>query len=66
MHNIKGGMTFPALQKYLLNLGVRTAVALDGGNSAAFFLGEHQFNYVSGGTRDLSDIIYFASAVAPD
>ena len=61
-----GGLTLEEFADFVYSLGVENAYNLDGGNSAAFFLGEHQFNYVSGGTRDLSDIIYFASAVAPD
>ena len=61
-----GGLTLEEFADFVYGLGVENAYNLDGGNSAAFFLGEHQFNYVSGGTRDLSDIIYFASAVSPD
>ena len=59
-----GGLTLEEFADFVYGLGVQNAYNLDGGNSAAFFLGEHQFNHVSGGTRDLSDIIYFASAVA--
>ena len=61
--NIKGGMTFPALQKYLLNLGVRTAVALDGGNSASMLVkpkGSTTVERVNGGSRRLSMVMYFA------
>ncbi len=60
-----GGLTLEEFADFVYSLGVENAYNLDGGNSAAFFLGERQFNHVSGGTRDLSDIIYFASAVAP-
>ena len=61
-----GGLTLEEFADFVYSLGVENAYNLDGGNSAAFFLGERQFNHVSGGTRDLSDIIYFASAVTPD
>ncbi len=61
-----GGLTLEEFADFVYSLGVENAYNLDGGNSAAFFLGEKQFNHVSGGTRDLSDIIYFASAVQPD
>ncbi len=59
-----GGLTLEEFSDFVYGLGVWNAYNLDGGNSAAFFLGEHQFNHVYGGTRDLSDIIYFASAAA--
>ncbi len=61
-----GGLTLEEFADFVYSLGVENAYNLDGGNSAAFFLGEKQFNHVSGGTRDLSDIIYFASAAAPE
>ncbi len=61
-----GGLTLEEFADFVYSLGAENAYNLDGGNSAAFFLGEHQFNHVYGGTRDLSDIIYFASAVTPD
>ncbi len=61
-----GGLTLEEFADFVYGLGVENAYNLDGGNSAAFFLGEKQFNHVSGGTRDLSDIIYFASAAAPE
>ncbi len=60
--NINGGMTFPALQKYLLKLGVKTAVALDGGNSASMLVkprGSTNVERVNGGSRRLSMVMYF-------
>ncbi len=60
--NVKGGMTFPSLQKYLLKLGVKTAVALDGGNSASMLVkpsGSTTVERVNGGTRRLSMVMYF-------
>ncbi len=59
-----GGLTLEEFADFVFSLGVENAYNLDGGNSAAFFLGEKQFNHVYGGTRELSDIIYFASAAS--
>lgn len=48
----------------LLALGVPKAYALDGGQTAAIVMGNKLINTVSyGSQRDISDIVYFASAL---
>ncbi len=57
----KGGMTLSEFAEMLGTLGVRTAYNLDGGNSAMLMTHNRMINY-NPTTRELSDIIYFASA----
>ena len=57
----KGSMTLQEFADMLGTLGVQTAYNLDGGNSAMLMTGSSMINY-NPTTRELSDIIYFASA----
>ncbi len=57
----KGSMTLQTFADLLGTLGVQTAYNLDGGNSAMLMTGKNMINY-NPTTRELSDIIYFASA----
>ena len=51
---------------YLASRGVQKAYALDGGQTATIVTGDELMNEVDyGGERDISDIIYFATAI-PD
>jgi exopolysaccharide biosynthesis protein len=48
----------------LLEMGVPTAYALDGGQTAAIVMNNQLINTVSyGSQREISDIIYFATAM---
>ena len=50
----------------LLDLGVPTAYALDGGQTATIVMNDRLINKVSyGSQREISDILYFATAI-PD
>lgn len=50
----------------LIGLGVKRAYALDGGQTATIVMGDELMNSVDyGGEREISDIIYFATAL-PD
>ena len=55
------GMTLAEFADTLGTLGLQTAYNLDGGNSAMMFTGDRMIN-VNRSTRDISDIVYFASA----
>ena len=55
------GMTLQEFANLLGKLGVRWAYNLDGGNSTMMFTGKRMLNHNSS-TREISDIVYFASA----
>ena len=58
------GMAVRDFAQYLLEKGIRTAYALDGGQTASIVNGNELMNDVDyGGERDISDIIYFATAL---
>lgn len=60
------GMSVKAFAEYLQGRGIHTAYALDGGQTASIVTGGELMNDVDyGGERDISDIIYFATAL-PD
>jgi len=60
----QGGLTVPDFAKQLLKRGVKTAYALDGGQTASIVTGDELMNDVDyGGERDISDILYFATAL---
>ena len=59
-------MTIGEFAELLYSLGVETAYNLDGGNTTSMLLcGDKQNAILQGYHRPMSDIIYFASAVAP-
>ena len=47
-------------------LGCREAYNLDGGNSAVLFYNGKMLNNKMGQERDVTDMIYFATAVPPE
>ena len=58
------GMTVHGFAQHLLSRGVEKAYALDGGQTASIVTGGELMNNVDyGGERDISDIIYFATAL---
>lgn len=60
------GMNVPAFAEYLQSRGIETAYAMDGGQTASIVTGDELMNNVDyGGEREISDIIYFATAM-PD
>ena len=60
------GQDVTQFAKHLKELGVRDAYALDGGQTSTIVTGNKLMNPVDyGGEREISDIIYFATAV-PD
>ena len=58
------GMTMKDFAKYLQGRGIHTAYGMDGGQTATIVTGGELMNDVDyGGERDISDIIYFATAL---
>ncbi|MBQ6719722.1 MAG: phosphodiester glycosidase family protein [Oscillospiraceae bacterium] len=58
------GMPVKTFAEYLQGRGIHTAYALDGGQTASIVTGGELMNDVDyGGERDISDIIYFATAL---
>ena len=58
------GMPVRIFAEYLKGRGIHTAYALDGGQTASIVTGGELMNDVDyGGERDISDIIYFATAL---
>lgn len=58
------GMAVREFAQYLLEKGIQTAYAMDGGQTASIVNGNELMNNVDyGGERDISDIIYFATAL---
>ena len=64
------GVTHQQLANFMYSLGCRDAFNLDGGGSSAMYYGylgtAKYYNVLMGGDRDMSDIIYFATAVPPE
>lgn len=59
--------TMSAFAWNLLKLGITKAYALDGGQTASIVMNNQLINNVSyGAQRDISDIIYFATAIPED
>lgn len=66
--NIEPGLTHAATlaqaQRFIYDKGVRSAYNLDGGQTAVLVFGGELFNRVDwGAQRNMSDIIYFATAI---
>ena len=60
-------MTAEEFAEVLQSKGVRFAYNLDGGQTATLMFNKRIFNQVAyGGTRPVSDILYFATAVPND
>ena len=61
------GVTHQQMANFMYSLGCRDAFNLDGGGSSAMYFGylgtAKYYNVLMGGDRDMSDIIYFATAV---
>ena len=61
-----GGSSIVTFANNLRDMGIVTAYALDGGQTATIVTGDELMNHVDyGGERKISDIIYFATAI-PD
>lgn len=59
-----GGANIVTFANNLQGLGIQTAYALDGGQTATIIMGDELMNRVDyGGERKISDIIYFATAI---
>jgi len=60
----QGGVSIVTFAQHLHGMGIRTAYALDGGQTATIVTGGELMNHVDyGGERKISDIIYFATAI---
>ena len=58
------GMPVPVFAEYLQSRGIKTAYTMDGGQTASIVTGDELMNNVDyGGEREISDIIYFATAL---
>ena len=69
--NSEGGYTglatIPSLTRALLDKGIQHAYTLDGGQTATIVTEGRVFNHVNyGAERQISDIIYFATAIPED
>ena len=62
----KEGVTHQQLAKFMQELGCREAYNLDGGNSAVMMYNGKMLNNKMGQERDVTDMIYFATAVPPE
>jgi len=62
----KKGATHQQLAKFMQELGCREAYNLDGGNSAIMMYNGTMLNNKMGQERDVTDMIYFATAVPPE
>ena len=60
------GVTHQELADFMFLLGCEEAYNLDGGGTAAMYYNGGYFNDLAGNERDVSDIIYFASAVTEE
>ncbi len=60
------GVTHRELAEFMLELGCREAYNLDGGNSAVLVYNGKMYNNKQGRERDVTDLIYFATAVSPE
>lgn len=60
----QGGESIVSFANHLYDMGIQTAYALDGGQTATIVTGDELMNHVDyGGERKISDIIYFATAI---
>ena len=59
------GVTHKELAEFMKELGCKEAYNLDGGNSAIMIYNNKIVNNKKGGERDVTDFIYFATAVDP-
>lgn len=57
------GVTHQTLADFMGSLGCQTAFNLDGGGSATLIYNGDYYNHLGGSPRNMSDIIYFATAV---
>ena len=57
------GVTHQQLADFMGTLNCRTAFNLDGGGSATLIYNGEYYNHLGGSPRNMSDIIYFATAV---
>ena len=57
------GVTHKQLAEFMLELGCREAYNLDGGGSAEMMFNNVRFNNTYGSPRDLTDMIYFVTAM---
>ncbi|MBQ9265109.1 MAG: phosphodiester glycosidase family protein [Clostridia bacterium] len=57
------GVNHKELAEFMKELGCREAYNLDGGNSAIMVFNNQRYNNTYGRERDLTDMIYFVSAV---
>ncbi len=60
------GVTHRELAEFMQELGCREAYNLDGGNSAVLVFNGEICNNKAGRERDITDLIYFATAVSPE
>lgn len=60
------GVTHQELAEFMKELGCREAYNLDGGNSAVMMYNGKMLNNKKGRERDVTDMIYFATAVPPE
>ena len=60
------GVTHQELAAFMQELGCREAYNLDGGNSAVMLFNGGMVNNKKGRERDVTDMIYFATAVPPE
>jgi exopolysaccharide biosynthesis protein len=60
------GVTHQELAQFMQELGCREAYNLDGGNSAVLMYNGNMLNNKKGRERDVTDMIYFATAVPPE
>lgn len=60
----EGGVDMMTFARHMMGLGVHNVYVLDGGQTATIVTGDELMNDVDyGGEREISDIIYFATAV---
>ena len=60
------GATHQELADFMGALGCQTAFNLDGGGTATMIFNGEYYNHLGGSPRNMSDIIYFATAVSPE
>ncbi len=61
--NPEKGVTHQQLADFMYELGCRDAFNLDGGGSSYMYFKDGYYNVMMAGHRDISDIIYFVTAV---
>ncbi len=64
--NPEKGLTQQQLANFMYELGCVEAFNLDGGGSATMYFDGKYYNKLMGGDRQMSDILYFATAVPPE